>query len=539
VLRVTYVKEVSALSLDGFLTFFGLLIAGYAILDPISRLKLRVDAPIQLALICTALLVILPFEFIVPILSILPEFYVIRFVELGFGQPSDLLSNSHIAFIATFTWAIAASICFYLSRPRSGKLRRLLPLVERLHDEGRYLELLELVEPYLLIMKRCALRESKAPKRYDKIAYASRKRAPANELLHEDHWRSPGWCRWLFVAMRWVHPSFRMQTHTARLIADILAKSKGVRDILQTIKPAFAAEFFFGFYETHYTWCDLYIADSMMNKDSHLRQDIKRADGYSRNQYHISHESVVLAALVGDAQIATKIGVWKPVGDAVTKAIKEDKAYQTRLHEGPPQEDVDLFDDITYAAIHFFDILVRQAAAQGHMDHMWLMYLRYFVMDLEGLPQNTSLLPNPISEFSDIKEKLVFRALTSLEDWVELDRMLPDGNPHKGPKSAREAEDVVAIPFWAAQTLCGVVRLVVLSPKLNDDFKVACLSSFIRTGARAVQTGSYLRTLLADGFLKGDNPAKDKQLLSKVKAFRSRLDLTHLSEFNELGDQLK
>ena len=199
VLRLTYATGVSALRFDGFLTFFGLLIAGYAILDPIARLKLRIDAPIQISLIAIALLVILPFEFIVPILSVLPEAYVIWFVELGFGQPSDLLSNAHIAFIATFTWALAASICFYFSRPRSGKLRRLLPLVERLHDEGRYLELLELVEPYLLILKQSALRESKAHKRYDMIANASRKRVPSSELLSKARWISPNWYRCLSI----------------------------------------------------------------------------------------------------------------------------------------------------------------------------------------------------------------------------------------------------------------------------------------------------------------------------------------------------
>ncbi len=527
------------MSLDGFLTFFGLLIAGYAILDPISRLKLRINAPIQVVLICIALTVILPFEFIMPILSVLPEGYVLWFNELGFGKPSDLFSNSHIAFLATLAWALTASLSFYFSRPRTGKLKRLLPLVERLHDEGRYLELLELIEPYILLLRQTAMRESNAAKRYDWIEYASRKSIPVTDHFPQKNWKSPGWCRWFFVALRWFHPSFQRQTYSAGQIADILAKSQGVRGALQTVKPQFAAEFFVGFYSSHYDWCDLYIAESMTNKDSHLRRDIKRTDGYSRNQYHISDESVLLSALVSDAKTASKLGIWKPVGDAVTKAIKEDKAYQTRLHEAPPQDDADLFDDITYAAIRFFDVLVRQAAVQEQMDHMSLMYLRYFVSDLESLPQNTMLAPNPLSDGVDLKERLIFRAITALEDWVELDRMLPGGNPHKAPLNEREAEDVVAIPFWAAQTLCGAIRVVLLSPKLSDDFKVSCLSGFVRTGARGVQADSYLRPLLADSLLTGYSSAYDKQLFDEIKALRPRLDPTHLHEFGEFGSQLK
>lgn len=527
------------MSLDGFLTFCGLLIAGCAILDPVARLKLRIDAPLQVTLICIALFVILPFEFILPILGVLPEAYVIWFVELGFGQPSNLLSNSHVAFLAIFTWAIAASMCMYFSRPRSGKLRRLLPLVERLHDEGRYLELLELVEPYLEVLKKNALRETSSSKRYDWVAHASQKRSLTDEFFNEGQWKSPLWCRWCFVVLRQLHPSFQTQTHAARLITDIIAKSEGVRKALQTIKPKFAAKFFVGCYSTHYDWCDLYIAQSMANKDSQLRQDIKRTDGYSKNKYHISEESILLAAFIGDARVATKMGVWKPVGDAATKAIKEDKTYQARLNETPPQEDVDLFDDITYASIHFFDILVRQAAVQSHMDHMWLMYLQFFVEDLEFLPPNTAVQPNPISDGSDMKEKLIFTALTTLASWVELASRLPIENPHRVPTIASEANDAIAIPFWAAKSLCIALKTVLLSPKFGDDFKVSCLSSFVLTGARRIQKDSYLRILLADGLLEGSSRANKEKISDKIKALRSRLDLTHLLEFNELEDQLK
>ena len=106
VVTVSDATGASGLSLDGFLTFCGLLIAGYAILDPVARLRLRIDATIQVTLIGIALFVILPFEFILPILSALPETYVIWFVELGFGQPSNLLSNSHVAFLAIFTLSL-------------------------------------------------------------------------------------------------------------------------------------------------------------------------------------------------------------------------------------------------------------------------------------------------------------------------------------------------------------------------------------------------------------------------------------------------
>jgi hypothetical protein len=299
-----------------------------------------------------------------------------------------------------------------------------------------------------------------------------------------------------------------------------------------------ASDLFVSFYSTHYDWCDLYIAESMTNKESHLRRDLMRTEGRGIIEYNFHDDSIFLSALIGDAEIAAKMGVWKPVGDAVTKAIKEDKSYQDRLHGAPPQDDADLFYDITYAGIHFFDVLVRQAASQAYMDHMYLPYLLYFIQDLDSLPNNASLPSGFSPEGKDLKERLILQSLSTLENWVELERMLPKGNPHKEPKNAREAEDAVAIPFWAARTLGAALRIIVLSSKFSDDFKVSCLSGFVLTGARGVQTGSYLRTVMADSLLKDFSNEIDPQVLSRIQALRPLLDATHLIEFDEFTSQL-
>lgn len=489
-----------ALSLDGFLTFFGLLIAGYAVLDPVARLKLRLNAPLQLFLVCVALLIILPVQFILPLMHALPEKQAVWIAELGFGQPSDLLTNSHIAFFVTLSWAVSAWLAFRFSRPRAGKLGRLLVLVERLHDEGRILELLELVQPYLGSLKECM-----EPKQ---SLWSSKRANQASK-------------------------------NSATQIVDILTKSKGVRETLQTVKPKFAADIFTAFYHSHYDWCDLYLADSMSNKDSHLRQDIKRTDGINGTAYVISQESVLLSALVGQAEHAARFGIWKPIGDAVAKTIKEDANYHNQLSEGVPRDEADLYDDITYAGIRFFDIMVRQAATQEVADHMWLNYLLFFVQDLASLPVKVSAPSNPIAEFSNLREKLAYTTLTTLEDWVALDKWLPSENHHAVPTNQIDAEGVVAIPFWAAKALSRTLQLILLHANFSDALKVSCVTSFIYTGARQVAKGSYLRAVLVEGLIQDFGGEENDEIISALQAMDARLDKTHLSEFGELGSRIQ
>lgn len=527
------------MSLDGFLTFLGLLIAAYAVLDPVSRLKLLVDAPAQRILIALALMIILPFALDLSILDVPRKSVSVWLVDLGFDQPPDLLTNGQIAFLATLGWAFAAFLRLKYSRPSLGKLKRLLPVVENLHDEGRYLELLELIDPYRSKLTESGLRRGRRFKSYDQIEHASRLSPTAGNDLPKNGWKVfTGRC-WLNVALHCVRPSCQKSTQNALKIVDILVKSKAVRRSLQTAKPKLAVDLFLGFYSTHYDWCDLYIAESMKNRDSHLRRDIARTDGYNMNGYCFSNESIFLSALVEDPEIAKSNGVWQPVGNAVTKAIKEDGSYQVRLHNAPPQDDADLFDDITYAGVHFFDILVRQAATQECMDNMYLMYLQYFIQDLEGLPKNTAPPSGFSSEGVDLKEMLIRKSLSTLEGWVDLARMLPDGNKHKAPNNAVEAKKVAAIPFWAAKTLGNTIRLIVLSSKLSDDFKASCLSGYVYTGARGVETGSYLRTLLADSLFTDFSTAINPEVVEEIKALRPRLDPANLFEFSEFTRQLQ
>ena len=142
------------MSLDGFLTFTGLMIATYAVLNPISRLRLKLQFIRQFILTLFFLFVILFFEFYYELKSLFSDAPSWFFDFFPFNPENLGLTNNEAAFLTVLVWMPLAVGLHSFSKPRATSLATLAKLVERLHDEGRYLELIELVSPYLPLIKR-------------------------------------------------------------------------------------------------------------------------------------------------------------------------------------------------------------------------------------------------------------------------------------------------------------------------------------------------------------------------------------------------
>ena len=142
------------MSLDGFLTFIGLMIATYAILSPISRLRLRLNTYRQLVLGLVAATLVGFLQFYYELRSIAPDALSPLFMFEDFGEQTSGFSNERAAFLVVVAWLLLALLLHANAKPRAIGLGALKTLTERLHDEGRYLELVELVGPYLVTIRR-------------------------------------------------------------------------------------------------------------------------------------------------------------------------------------------------------------------------------------------------------------------------------------------------------------------------------------------------------------------------------------------------
>lgn len=529
------------MSLDGFLTFFGLVIAAYAVLDPLSRLKLRLNAPIALVLSTVFVTIILGFQFILPILSILPEGVAVWVVGFGFGQPSDLLSNEKVSFLLTALWGVSILTFFYLSRPSGNKVRRLLPLTNMLYDERRYLELIRVLYPYIPLLGKYHNRTHALQKLHDWMMQVSSHPLPLALQESKDSRGAPRFIRPILRLAAKGLPRFSKRTIATRSIVETVAKSQHVRRELQMHTPEFAVEFFRTFQTGTFEEFDRFVMESMQNPESFLREDLRATINIQGETYALDPERVTLLNFVGDTDFALRSGVWRPVGGTALKAIREDKNYVRSLSEAPPFEDEDLFDDVTYSAIHFFDVLITRAATKEVQDNFWLMYVATFVEKILPVHDPSRAPAHYEGEFPTLGTRIVWEAQHRLENWVELSWRLSEANVHRTPCNVEEARDVCAIPYWAAHSLCRVVREVILSDNVSESFKVERLGSFVRTAAQIPQTGnsSYLREFLALGIIEGPFEIPFEDISPELKKLLPQTDHVHRSKFPELKTALE
>jgi len=524
------------MSLDGFLTFFGLLLAAYAVLDPITRLKLHLNAAGQFVLFAIFGAAILFLQFILPILKILPLSVSVWIVELGFGQPSDLMNNEKLSFILIATWCILAFFFHSLNRPSGRKLTRLSPLVNRLYDERRSLELIILIYPYIEQLRIYRHREHPLLKVRDWSERAGRTYPPQLNGLKQDSWNAPKILRPAFRQLSKSLPDFSRRISSADSIIETVAKSRRVRRELQIHKAECSVDFFRNFQRYTYDEFDKFIMDSMQNSDSFLREDLRATINTHGETYALSPDNVTLFGFVGDIDFAQRSGIWRPVGEAALKVIREDGAYISSLSDAPPFEDEDLFDDITYSAIHFFDILITRAAVQGVQDNFWLMYVAIFVEKILPAHDLTRVPDQFDGEFPTLGVRNVWEAQHRLQNWVELAWRLPQDNIHRMPNTIEEARDACVIPYWAAHSLCRTLRAIIQSDNVLQSFKVERLDSFVRTASQIPQAGqsSYLRQFLANGLVVGPFDIEFDNLSMELHELLPQTDHVYRAQFPEL-----
>jgi hypothetical protein len=221
------------MSLDGFLTFIGLMIATYAILSPISRLRLRLNTYRQLVLGLVAATLVGFLQFYYELRSIAPDALSPLFMFEDFGEQTSGFSNERAAFLVVVAWLLLALLLHANAKPRAIGLGALKTLTERLHDEGRYLELVELVGPYLVTIRR-AVEKKLFGQRLHHCILDTHLRAtnPFFLLQNDDRILLPKWMAKRIKPFASIIPARRKAYHHALEVEDLVLNSDGVRKLL-------------------------------------------------------------------------------------------------------------------------------------------------------------------------------------------------------------------------------------------------------------------------------------------------------------------
>lgn len=529
------------MSLDGFLTFIGLMIATYAILSPISRLRLRLNIYRQLALGAVAVILVGFLEFYFELKSIAPDGLSPVFTFVGLQEQTRGFSNEEAAFLVVVAWMVLALLLHARAKPRAISLGNLKTLSERLHDEGRYLELVELVGPYLETIRRAAEKSLFVQRFHHWILDTHLKATNPFYAMHNDEKSLlPKWLAKRIKPLASLVPARRKAYHAALEVEDLILQSDGVRQLLVRLKPDFAMALMDRMGWKHDEFRTRFFRDALNDKASHFYKELKATQNCAQPfGFVIEPKCILLTGFFGDAQVGAKHGIWKPVGDEAVRLIRTDLEY-AKLLNGPCPDDEELWSDPTYNTIHFFDIMVTSAARQDVPDHMWLMYMSVIVRELEAIHDVTDDRVDLAAEFPTLGNRLIYEATRSLRKWIRLVADLPDDSSHLRPKNL-QGVDGPSIPFWAVKDYLNAMRYVIMSERLTDGFITGLLESCIRDAAALPKNGpvSRLRKMMVDELINGDPIYGGENLREKIAEYIKGVDHVVLYDAPDFPEALK
>ena len=167
-----------------------------------------------------------------------------------------------------------------------------------------------------------------------------------------------------------------------------------------------------------------YFEELMKNKNSVLYREIMNTVWFkSGYRYEISSNNKILHQVLFNVDMAYETTVYKPIGDLTLELLQKQHKkphdfyndYNAKLMENSSER----LNNPLFMAIHFFDIMIREAIYQKINWHMWLYYYDIIV---EEICKNYELTENsePEYEFPNVYSFLLSEIIHNLIEWIKL-----------------------------------------------------------------------------------------------------------------------
>ena len=163
------------MTIDGFVTFLGLVVAAFALLSIVSRYHLRLHGLWlwgPTLIILSAVVYLLLFDLLAPT-CMATSCRAFELTEDGALTPNKL------AFIAILLWLSYVGALSLKKRIGKRQLPLLASLVDRLVSEKRFPELVEFIQPQMPLVRRCAGRQMPMQRLRDRAQWHGSIFAPA------------------------------------------------------------------------------------------------------------------------------------------------------------------------------------------------------------------------------------------------------------------------------------------------------------------------------------------------------------------------
>jgi hypothetical protein len=442
--------------MDLLITIAALLVTVYAVL-PRERqldLRLRINSFDRL-LILLGFLAVFYFEF--------NEFFSARGWTFHRPWPTGITPRNAMYLVMVAVTAIVG-VRIRLSHLTPGKIGEFRALVEQLYWSESYGELLTLLQRHVKELFRI----------HDSRFLSVTK--PKNPVLR----------RFRKLAVSAVRP---FASHIAKLSPNNEKAQGTARDIIRGmfLSPRFVVTLvrtrpYFGLEvirevarcQERFDFVNVYLTELMRDTQSALYDELRNNQNCSQYRYSVSASNRLLHFFLSDIKVAENNGIYKPIGDFTIAHLYE----VGRDHDSDPYNlamtdfsDVGAWHSPLFAAIRFFDIMVKEGLFQGIEWHMWLYYTPYFV---EGIVRNYRFVDpaaDPTDEWPTRYSFLLYEVFSAMRDWIMGLEDVPRTQASVVLRWTDTQHENGNIPKSSILALSQCSRLVLESDHITDQLK--------------------------------------------------------------------
>ncbi len=219
----------------------------------------------------------------------------------------------------------------------------------------------------------------------------------------------------------------------------------------------------------------------LSNETSVLYSELKNNQNFGEGGHRLAlpEENRLLRFYCADVDVASRLGVYRSIGEAIISRIDTDENLQKKLNGRLLTfQDVGKYHDPIFAGIYFFRVMVLEGLHQHIADHLWLHYMPYFVRRLIDCSREAQL-EDENYEFPTPLTYLLYEIVEATSVWVKDADILT--NPGEEIRPDNVEGNHVYISFEAVKALSGIIQTILMAPRLPRRLKHELLCLVLTT----------------------------------------------------------
>lgn len=325
----------------------------------------------------------------------------------------------------------------------------------------------------------------------------------------------------LLCILQYLPSNSKCRKEVSDSIFDLLKSKSFVKYLAQT-HPLLCAKFTTMGCFSNEEFTTAFFKELIANTSSPLYRELRDNQSYSCiGGYNIDESNLLLNYYFTDMDTAANVSIWKPIGDYALEFIGKQKGRNNFYNQSfsySYYENEKWLCPI-FMSIHFFRIMVSRAIHTKYQDHMWLMYVKDFVLEILK-NYKPSLDVDKSQEFPTYFDYLMYEALDTHIEWIE-------AVTYGSRKNTNAINGGINEPVrYAATSLGNIFYKLMLSQKVTERQYTYYLEKIIKLFKNLDNSGNQrLSKIIFDNIIREYEHAQpDQRIIDLLRGYYLEVD---------------